>query len=129
MKTVTVALEGRELCLVCNGSAMFEAEERFGGAVAMVKAVAAPGRAGFDALCEAVSILAEQGELVRRYMGHEARPLLDAAGLALLALPKDVPLLRQAVNMAVTVGFGREVEPPVDVDLGLAELQQKKTKE
>ena len=44
------------------------------------------------------------------------------------ALPADVGDLMQRVINTVTLGYRRDVENHDDVDLGLIELEQKKTK-
>lgn len=128
MRAVTVTLEGRTYHLVFNGAAMFEAEELFGSSSAMIKAVFLPGKEGMDALCKAVSMLSAQGEAVRRYMGYEADTPISEETIKILAGPEDLFRLAEAVNRAVTIGYGREVEEKGDTDLGLAELRQKKTK-
>lgn len=128
MRAVSVTLEDRELFLVFNGAAMFEAEELFGGSSAMVKAVYLPGREGMDALCKAVAMLSAQGAAVRRYMGYDAPPPISEEEIKVLAGPGDLLRLGKAVNRAVTVGYGRDVDDKGDVDLGLVELRQKKTK-
>lgn len=109
-----------------NGAAMFEIEERFGGATKLLDELS-DGREGFDKLCQATAILAEQGELVRRHFGYEPGPMLTEETVRALATPKDIVLLRQAVINAVMQGYGREVtDDQEEVDLGLAELEQKK---
>lgn len=114
--------------MVFTATAMFEAEEVFGGSNEMLSAISAGGKKGFDALCKAAAVLAEQGELVRRYMGHEPRPIMEQQDIRAVMTPADVGDLTQRVINAVTLGYKRDVENHEDVDLGLIELEQKKTK-
>ena len=114
--------------MVFTAAAMFEAEEAFGGSNEMLSAISAGGKAGFDAHCKAVALLAEQGELVRRYMGYEPRLIIEERDIRAIMTPADVGDLTQRVISAVTLGYRRDVESHEDVDLGLIELEQKKTK-
>ena len=66
MKAVRLALAGRERYLAFTVEAMFQLEERFGGVQELIEAVSANSREGFQAACQAASVLAEQGELARR---------------------------------------------------------------
>ena len=109
---------------------MFRIEEEFGGTKNLTELIADNSREGLSALCTAAAILAEQGELARRQMGYELEPMMDAAAVsASIIHPADLAKLRTAVVNAITLGYGREVEPENDeVDLGLADLdEQKKT--
>lgn len=130
MRAVKIELAGRERCLCFTVEAMFRIEEEFGGTRNLIELIADNSREGLSALCAAAAILAEQGELARRQMGYESEPMIDAAAVsASIVHPVDLARLRGAVINAITLGYGREVEPENDeVDLGLAELdEQKKT--
>lgn len=128
MKAIKATLAGQEHYLVFNGSAMFAFEDESGGAGGMLDELT-DDRSGFDKLCRAVTILAEQGELVRRHFGYDQRPMLTEETVRALATPKDIVQLKQAVINAVMQGYGREVtDDQEEVDLGLVELEQKKTK-
>ena len=130
MKAVKIVLAGQERHLAYTVEAMFQLEELFGGAGEMLDAVMSNGRDGFQAACKAAAVLAEQGELARRHMGYEPSPLLSAENIAATMTPDRLPALKLAVSSAVSLGFGREIEPENDeVDMGLAELNdQKKTR-
>ena len=93
------------------------------------KNVKMQARDGFAAACKAAAILAEQGELARRQTGYTPQPILEEDGVSASLAPADLARLKLAVTSAITLGYGREVEPENDeVDLGLAELnEQKKT--
>ena len=127
MKAVRLALAGRERYLAFTVEAMFQLEERFGGVQELIEAVSANSREGFQAACQAASVLAEQGELARRHMGYDSAPIPSAEEIAATTAPSGITALKMAVTSAVTLGFGREIEPDSDeVDIGLAELNEKK---
>lgn len=128
MKAVKITLAGQAYYLAFNGSAMFAFEDAFGGVNAYLEKAGDLGRAGFEAVCRAAALLAEQGELARRAMGYDRGPIPAAEQIMACAAPADLVTLRQAALNAILAGFGREVEGEEDVDLGLLELEQKKTK-
>ena len=128
MKAVKIDLAGESYYLIFNGAAMFAIEEEFGGASKMLDGLGDTSD-GYDKLCRAVAILAEQGELTRRYMGYEAGEVLTADTVKTMATPLDVVELKQATVKAVMLGYGRDItDDKAEVDLGLVELQQKKTR-
>lgn len=130
MKAVKIVLADRERYLAFTVEAMFLLEERFGGTQEMLEAVSANNREGFLAACQAASVLAEQGELARRHMGYDSAPMPSAEEIAATTAPSGIAALKMAVTSAVSLGFGREIDPDNDeVDMGLVELnEQKKTK-
>ena len=129
MKAVRIDLAGRERHLAFTVDAMFILEERFGGVQELIDAVSANSREGFQAACQAASILAEQGELARRHMGYDGVPLASAEEIAATTAPSGITALKLAITSAISLGFGREIDPDSDeVDIGRAELnEQKKT--
>ena len=129
MKAVKFELAGQERYLAFTVEAMFQIQEQFGSPAGLVDAVQNSGRDGFIAACKAAAILAEQGELARRSLGYDPEPMVGADSIAASLSPADITALKLAIPAAMTLGFGREIEPENDeVDLGLAELNaQKKT--
>lgn len=128
MKAVKISFCGEEYHLAFNGAAMFEIDEKYGGAAKLLDALDQPGQVGFKSLCAAVTLLAEQGELVRRHFGYDAGGMLSEEMISTLATPNDVIAMKQAVIKAITLGYGRDIESDDEVDLGLIELNQKKRK-
>ena len=127
MKAVKINLAGRERHLCFTVEAMFQIEERFGGAQELTDTMEANSRTGFEAVCGAAAILAEQGELCRRSMGYEPEPLCSAEDIAVTMVPTELARLKLAVVSAITLGYGREIRPENDeVDLGLSELNEQK---
>lgn len=129
MKAVKIALAGRERYLALTVEAMFQMEEIFGGTAELTDILMRNDRESFSAACKAAAILAEQGELARRHMGYEPGPLLSEEDAAATTDPAGLVALKAAVLSAITLGYGREIQPENDeIDLGLAELnEQKKT--
>lgn len=129
MKAVKVSLAGRERYLAFTVEAMFQIEEKFGGSGELLEAMKDGGREGFSAACRAAAILAEQGELARRSLGYGPQPLAQEEDIAASMTPSEIAGLKLDIMAAVSLGYGREVEPEQnEVDLGLAELEaQKKT--
>lgn len=130
MKAVRIELAGRTRYLVFTVEAMFQIQEIFGGSAELIDAIQEDSREGFTAACKAAALLAEQGELVRRGLGYDPEPMANAETIAALMLPSEIAALKMAIPSALTLGYGREIEPDNgEVDMGLAELQtQKKTR-
>lgn len=128
MKALKFTLAGRVYHLLFNGAALFEVEDRFGGANRLIETALCSGREAFEALCEGFSILAEQGELARRALGYDPEPMVDKEEIRALVTPLELVEMRSALVRAVMLGFGREIESEEDTDLVLLELSQKKTK-
>ena len=129
MKAVKINLAGRERYLAFTGEAMFQIQEKFGGTAELLEAMKGNTREAFSAAYEAAAILAEQGELARRYLGYDKSPMIDAEAIRATTGPADFLKLVHSISSAISLGYGREVEAEGDeVDLGLAELNaQKKT--
>lgn len=128
MKAVKIQIAEKELYLMYTGEAMFQLREKFGSTEKLFEATTQDTKEGFAALCEAVAILAEQGELVRRHLGYTPQKTLTVVDLRRIVMPTDIIALKTALPRVVALGYGREIEPENDeVDLGLAELNQKKT--
>ncbi len=127
MKAVKINLAGRTRYLAFTGEAMFQLRDKFGGTSQLLEDMKADTREGFSIACEAAAILAEQGEFVRRQFGYDPEPIIDAAAIAATSAPSEIVTLKLAIPAAISLGYGREVEPENDeVDLGLAELNEKK---
>ena len=129
MRAVKIILAGRERHLCLTVEAMACIEERFGSINALIDLLPDRSRTGVSAACGAAAILAEQGELARRALGYDPAPMADEAAILATLSPKEAVDLSLAIPAAISLGFGREVEPENnEVDLGLAELNaQKKT--
>ncbi len=120
---VETTLGGVTCRLMYNGTALFAVRDIVGDN--LIDTLTLDTAQGYDDLCRIVAVLAEQGELVRRYEGYDKGPMLSADDVRLLTRPADIPDLKRAVLSAVMLGYGREINPDKEVDLGLRELQKK----
>lgn len=128
MKAIKITLAGRERHLVFTGEAMFRIQDEWGGSSALLEAIQPNSREGFQTACRAAAILAEQGELARRYFGYDPEPMVDAEAIAQTTTPDEIETLKLAIPAALTLGYGREVAPEnEEIDVVLLELNQKKT--
>lgn len=129
MKAIKLTLAGRERYLAFTGEAMFKIGEEFGSATELLEKSKASDRDGLAATIRAAVILAESGELARRYMGYDPEPMLEGEALSATLTPAEIAPLKLAIPAAITLGYGREVTDENEVvDLGLQESNaQKKT--
>lgn len=126
MRTVPFQQGGQTYHLLLNGAALFDIYEKFGTKGFLLDHIKGRGKESFEASCWMLAKLAEQGELWRRYAGHDKGPIPTAEQFRLSLSPMEVPLVKQAISQAVQEGFRREEdEGRKDIDKGLLELQKK----
>lgn len=107
--------------LLYNGAAMFELQD--------IDSIFEGVRKDFDVFCRVLSTLTQQGELYRRYMGHEPGKFLDADELRVAVLPYEIHELQEAAFAAIVAGLRREVEEEnKERDLSLEKLKKKPDK-
>ena len=126
MKTIPYRLNGRTYHLCMNGAALFDIYQKFGTDGNITDPIEGTDKAAFQATCWMLYKLSEQGELVRRYEGHDRQPYLLEGQLRAMLSPTDVITARGAIKEAVAEGFHMEVErtEPEEIDLGLLEIAQ-----
>lgn len=127
MKTIEFKFNGQIYYLCMNGAALFECYERFGTKRDITSHITDPTKKGFNNTCWLLSVLSEQGTAVRRYLGLPAPTPLTELECCVLLKPFDVISAKQQVVKAVDLGFARTEDETEEIDLGLAELNQKKT--
>lgn len=128
MRTVEFEHNGQVWHLYLNGAVLCEIYDKYGAEQSALDPIQGNGKDGFNAVCWYLTRLAAQGELLRRWQGHEKGPLPTEAAFRLTLSPLDVMRAKGAITRAVAAGFGREIEDEnKEVDLGLLELDQKKT--
>lgn len=127
MKEVTVRVAGQEIPLYYNGYAMYAVRDLL-GEEKIYDVLAQDTPEAFEKTCEIASILATQGELYRRYIGMDKGRILSAQVLRLILRPVDMVALRKAIMDAFVAGMQAEQPEDADVDLGLQELDAKKSK-
>jgi hypothetical protein len=130
MKTIEFTYGAKTLHLYLNGGAMFAVDaldaDRPEGERGVLDIMAENTPDGFQALCQVAHILAEQGELCRRYLQHTPNRIPPVEELERCLSPMQLLNLRTAVIRAVNAGYGQpDGETGGDIDLGLAELEKK----
>ena len=128
MKTVEFIWDGKPLYLMLNGTALFDILDRYGSRAEILEPIEGNDKKSYLNTCWILSKLAEQGELARRFLGHDHATYPTPERLAALMMPLEVPKARRAITRAVQLGFG--MQHPADdeqdyVDIGLMELQKK----
>ncbi len=108
--------------LLYNANAYFDLKERWGDDI--ISLFFSGTKQGFEALCDALSTMAMQNELVRRLEGFEKRKVPSKAYFMLNMKPGSIPEYLAAVSEAITKGMAQEAEEE-EVDTGLLELQKK----
>lgn len=106
-----------------NAAAHFAASEKYPDG--LVQAMVQNTAEGFDALCWALVELSAQGELVRRYMGHEKRDVLSVDKVRAELMPYQIPEAKKIVMDAVVKGIQPPKDENAEVDVVLQELQKK----
>ena len=129
MKAITITIGGKTLYLTYTGEAMFGLREKYGEPTEMLEKMSGDTKESFDITCDVIATLAEQGELVRRYYGHTPQDIVSFETIKLLTQPKDIFTFKLIIPRVVTLGFSKEIigDNDDEVDLGLLELNQKKT--
>ena len=123
---VSVKINGQEYDLLFNGAAMFTMQDAF-GTDNINELIDEGGALGFQRACKIAVILAEQGELLRRFMGYDPRPMLTEEETRLSVTPISIIMLKTALSKALYDGYSRNTKDENDeIDLGLAELNKKK---
>lgn len=128
MKTIELNVYGKTCHLRLTSAALYDIYEHFGKETSVFDNISGSDKAAFDAVCWYLAKLSEQGELARRWEGHEAQELFTEADFRTLMTPSDFPAAKLAVIRALNMGFGREVEDDEPVDLVLLEMQKKTEK-
>jgi hypothetical protein len=140
MKTAKVTLADATYYLAFDGEAMFTLRDDFGGTQLALEAIEQDTRESFAATCATresfaapcaiAAVLAERGELLRRRLGYDPGAIPEKDDFLLMVRPFEIVTLKRAIMTAIELGYGREVTSPADdeIDEGLAELNQKKTR-
>jgi len=129
MKATMQKVGKNTLYLAFDGEAMFIIDEKHGGVQQLMEKLLKTDRESFAAVCETAAMLAERGELARRYYGYDPQDFTEASVIMNIIQPAQIVDLKDAVIKAIELGFGREIEDgEKEIDLGLLELnEQKKT--
>ena len=127
MKTIEFEFNKQIYHLSFNGAALFDCYDRFGTKGDITDYIIKPTRTCFNNTCWIIAELSEQGTAVRRYMGLTAPKPLTEIECRMLMKPVDANEAKKKIIEAIAYGFSRdEKENEKEIDLGLAELNQKK---
>lgn len=116
---------GKEYWLVYTADAYFELNEKYG--TELFEKLRAADRSGYDVAVGCLLVLAREGELCRRYMGHDARQMLTEEEIQRTVLPDGIANIKESVMKALLAGMRvenhKENDEPIDV--GLMEFEKK----
>lgn len=120
-----------EYWLVYTADAYFEIAEKYGAD--FTEKIRPGSREAYNIAVGCFCILAREGELCRRYMGYDERPIVTEEDVRRTHLPDGVAPLKDAVWKAVLAGLRVEVEEEKKkkpgekkpVDVGLLEFEKK----
>ena len=128
-RVVITKIAGADRTLNYSVEVMFDMADKYGTIQKALDLLTQNSREGFDALRWFAVRMSNDGELCRREAGHSRLPMLKEGDISPRMKPLDYETLKGAVVDAITLGYKREVEnTDEEVDLGLLELREKKTK-
>lgn len=133
MKHIDFELNGDVYALSFTTEALFTVYDKFGYTSDILSTTKAlePSVEGWKNCCWLAALMASQGELQRRYLGHEPRKMITVEDLRLSVMPADANRLRQAVRDAMEQGFQRDIpdqDPVEEVNLVLMEREEAEKK-
>lgn len=131
MKHTDFKFKGRTYALSFTAEVLFDLYDKFGVVDNIIGAthIFEPTAEGWANCCWLAARMAQQGELIARYMGHEPKSMLQAEELRTCATPAAAAELRTAVRAALEQGFKREIEDneaDEEVNLVLKEREEAK---
>jgi hypothetical protein len=133
VKHIDFELNGDVYALSFTTEALFTVYDKFGYTSDILGTTKAlePSVEGWKNCCWLAALMASQGELQRRYLGHEPRKMITMEDLRLSVMPADAIRLRQAVRDAMEQGFQRDIpdqDPVEEVNLVLMEREEAEKK-
>ena len=128
-RMIEVNLGGEKRFLNFSIDVMFDMEDEFGSLSAAMDMLKQNGRKGFDTFQWFFVHMANDAELARREEGYDPMPMLKEDDILTHLHPLEYTELVDAVVNAINAGYTREkADKDNEVDVGLEELRQKKTK-
>ena len=133
MKHIDFEFNNTTYALSFTTEALFTVYDKFGYTSDILGTTKAlePSVEGWKNCCWLAALMASQGELQRRYLGHEPRKMITMEDLRLSVMPADAIRLRQAVRDAMEQGFQRDIpdqDPVEEVNLVLMEREEAEKK-
>ena len=126
-RIIEAQLNGRTIYLNYSIDVMFAVIEKYNNIEKVFDALERDDKLGFETLRWLVIRMANDGELCRRQLGMDKSDFVSEADISIHISPYEYVELKAAVTEAIQAGYFREIPGDTDVDLGLAELNQKKT--
>ena len=123
---IIAVINGEERPLNYSIEIMFKVNEKFGGVDKALSAIESDTPEAIQNVRWFAVELANDGELCRREAGYDPRKMLTMDDISMRMKPLEYVILKNAVVNAIIAGYHRETDSGEDVDLGLAELNEKK---
>lgn len=129
-RMIKTVINGKERYLNYSIEIMFEVERKYGGVNNALNLIEAENAEAFDAVRWFAVKMANDGELCRRSEGYDHCPMLEMDDITARMHPLEYSELKGAVVKAIIAGYEREVadDDTKEIDIGLAELNEKKAK-
>lgn len=127
MKHIDFEFNGTTYALSFTAEALFTVYDKFGYTSDILKTTNClePTLEGWKNCCWLAALMASQGELQRRHLGHEPRKMVTMEELRTGFMAADSIRLRQAVRDALVQGFQRDVpDPDADEEVNLVLLER-----
>lgn len=120
---------GQTYYLHYSVAVMFDVIEKYGSAQLLLDRIDRNDADGFSSVAWAFVRMTQEGELMRRGEGHPAADMLGYDDITIYRLkPYEYIEMHRSVVEAITLGYVRDTKrKDEDIDIGLAELREKKT--
>ena len=133
MKHIDFEFNGHTYALSFTAEALFTVYDKFGYTSDILGTTKAlePCVEGWKNCCWLAALMASQGELQRRHMGHDPQEMVTMEQLRTGFMAADSIRLRKAVRDALEQGFQRDVPDPdaaEEVNLVLLEREEAEKK-
>lgn len=125
---IPAVINGQTRYLNYSMEILFKVNERFGGVSKALDLIENDTPEGVDAVRWFAVELANDGELCRREAGYDHMPMLELDDVSLRMRPIEYMALKNTVVAAIYAGYRKDLpkDESEEVDLGLAELREKK---
>ena len=127
MKHIDFEFNGHTYALSFTAEALFTVYDKFGYTSDILGTTKAlePCVEGWKNCCWLAALMASQGELQRRHMGHDPQEMVTMEQLRTGFMAADSIRLRKAVRDALEQGFQRDVpDPDADEEVNLVLLER-----
>lgn len=141
MKYITCRIDDIELNMLYGVGAMFELRALYDNEekikytdedgdecerqASLIDVINPPTVTGIEKLFKTAAIMAEQGELCRRYTGYDPKKIISYEELYEIVKPDKYFEFKEAVLTAIVLGHSREIKED-NIDLAAEELARQK---